>query len=150
MGGRGNPNAKTSTPNGFNDLGLIIAAQNQSTSRRIFLHRPPQRRLRLPCELINFHQYDNFVLHSLFLFRSVIYRRASQHASSGIETSVRCHFLDNILYDVTIIDPSITGVQFNMIIAANHVDINGFIGRCFESSLIETKAFSSVSIYCFE
>jgi len=37
-----------------------------------------------------------------------------------------------------------------MIIAANHVDIDGFIGGGFESPFVETKAFSSISKDFFE
>lgn len=136
---RGNANPQTTTAHGFNDFTLSVTDEDQSTSRSVLFHGPTERRLRLTRKTINFGE-DNRLEGGLggnFCVRIVGERD---------DVLIRSHFLDDFLYDKAIVQASVAGTKFNVIVGSDEIDFDGaFRGRN-KGPLVEFELGSPVSV----
>jgi len=158
MTGSRDADAETPRPDGIDDLGLVVAAQDEAAAGAVLLHGTTEGRLGLPAELVDLDQDDYLVVHlvpaSAGRFGSAIgaiipaagVAAASKRCGGAGYVPVGRHLLDDLLDDEAIVDAGVSGADLDVIVGADHVDLDGPLGRGGEAPLVEAEALGSRAV----
>ena len=56
------------------------------------------------------------------------------------------HLLDDLLHDVAVVDAGVSGADLDVVVGADHVDLDGPLGRGGEGPLVEAEALGSRAV----
>ena len=150
--------AKAPRPDGIDDLGLVVAAQDEAAAGAVLLHGPTEGRLGLPAELVDLDQDDDLVVHlvlapagrlggtALGAIVSVFVAAGAERRGGAGNVPVGRHLLDDLLHDVAVVDAGVSGADLDVVVGADHVDLDGPLGRGGEGSLVEAEALRSRAV----
>lgn len=146
MAGSRDADAQAPRPDGIDDLGLVVAAQDEAAAGAVLFHGPAEGRLGLPAELVDLDQHDDLVVH-LVLAPAGRLGRAVLPATDGRGGTryvpVGGHLLDDLLDDVAVVDAGVSRADLDVVVGADHVDLDGPLGRGGEGALVEAEALRS-------
>ena len=158
MAGSRDADAETPRPDGINDLGLVVAAQDEAAAGAVLLHGPTEGRLGLPAELVHLDQDDDLVVYLVLapagrLGGTALGATVSATLAAGAErrggagnVPVGRHLLDDLLHDVAVVDAGVSGADLDVVVGADHVDLDGPLGRGGEGPLVEAEALGSRAV----
>ena len=160
MTGSRDADAETPRPDGIDDLGLVVAAQDEAAAGAVLLHGPTEGRLGLPAELVHLDQDDDLVVHLVLapagrlgggtalgavVSAAALAAGAERRGGAG-NVPVGRHLLDDLLHDVAVVDAGVSGADLDVVVGADHVDLDGPLGRGGEGPLVETEALGSRAV----
>ena len=156
VGGGRDPDPQASRPHRINDLAGVAAAQYQPTRRRVLLHSATKRRLRLSRQLVHLDEHYHLVVRPALL-RVILFvillgvgrrrRRRREYAPSppaigashARDVLALRHLLDDVLYHVSIVQPRVSRRHLDVVIARDHVDLDGPLRGGREGPLVESE-----------